>query len=102
MAYVTKFLYKRILLTFQRQAQNLVLLYSSSSQEMYNGFGLYSSSGKSNHKTSTVEGVECSVNDRICNFLIYVKSDQEKVHLVPVSRESNIETLIFVFQTWIQ
>lgn len=68
---------------------------------MYNGFGLYSSSGKSNHKTSTVEGVECSVNDRICNFLIYVKSDQEKVHLVPVSRESNIETLIFVFQTWI-
>lgn len=52
-------------------------------------------------KNSTIEGVECSVSDRICNFLTSVKSEQEKVHLVPVSRESNIETLIFVFQTWI-
>lgn len=68
---------------------------------MYNGFDLYSSSGKSNHENRKIEGVECSVSDRICNFLIYVKSEG-KIHLVPVSRKHNIETLIFVFQTWIQ
>lgn len=65
---------------------------------MYNGFDLYLSSGKSNHENSTAEGVECSVSDRICNFLIYVKSEQGKIYLVPISRKSNIETLILSFR----
>lgn len=36
---------------------------------------------------------------RICNFLIHVKAEQEKIYLFPFSRKTNIETLIFVFQT---